>query len=350
MTEIQDVWAVTDGLFEQFGDLNRRPIDLRHPFLFYMGHIPAFAWNRVQDHEQSPFDQLFAFGIDPKAPIAEQVFPPLNEVMAYRDKLRLRLLEALPEEELDLVIEHELMHQETLLYMAQAAGLVLTHDVETGDGVAARPIGIPAGEALLGTVAGQWGWDNEFPQTTRWVADFEIDSLPVRNKDWLAFVEADGPIPSSWCEGQVRSLAGLRALDEVLGWPVQVTGRQADAYARFLGRRLPTEWELARIRQGDDPYNAGGERLTPRPVGGGTGMEVVGNGWEWTSTLFAGLPGFQARHRGYEGYSADFFDGEHLVMVGSSQVTPTRLLRPGFRNWYRQDYPWVFSKFRTCAV
>ena len=76
MNTLQEVWAVTDELFEQFGDLNVQPIDLRHPFIFYMGHLPAFAWNRVCDQEQSSLDLLFAFGIDPKTIIHDQLGRP----------------------------------------------------------------------------------------------------------------------------------------------------------------------------------------------------------------------------------------------------------------------------------
>ncbi|HYA63667.1 MAG TPA: SUMF1/EgtB/PvdO family nonheme iron enzyme, partial [Candidatus Sulfotelmatobacter sp.] len=75
--------------------------------------------------------------------------------------------------------------------------------------------------------------------------------------------------------------------------------------------------------------------------------DLVGNGWEWTSTVFAPFPGFQA-FPFYPGYSADFFDGKHFVIKGGSARTAGRLLRRTFRNWFQPHYPYVFAKFR-CA-
>jgi formylglycine-generating enzyme required for sulfatase activity len=73
--------------------------------------------------------------------------------------------------------------------------------------------------------------------------------------------------------------------------------------------------------------------------------QLVGNGWEWTRTVFAPFPGF-APHPAYAGYSANFFDGEHYVLKGASPVTDRALLRPTFRNWFRPQYPYVYATFR----
>ena len=75
--------------------------------------------------------------------------------------------------------------------------------------------------------------------------------------------------------------------------------------------------------------------------------DLFGSAWEWTSTPFAGYPGFRPTIRTYPGYSADFFDGEHFVMRGASWATPTPLLRRSFRNWFQGRYPYVFATFRT---
>ena len=80
-------------------------------------------------------------------------------------------------------------------------------------------------------------------------------------------------------------------------------------------------------------------------------QDLVGDGWEWTSTVFAGLPGFTPYIPGYEGYSADFFDGKHYVLKGGSWATADPLVRPSFRNWFQAHYPYVFAKFRcVCDV
>jgi formylglycine-generating enzyme required for sulfatase activity len=74
--------------------------------------------------------------------------------------------------------------------------------------------------------------------------------------------------------------------------------------------------------------------------------ELVGNGWEWTETAFAPFPGFEAYIPSYPGYSADFFDGRHFVMLGASWATPAGLIRRSFRNWFQDRYPYMFAKFR----
>jgi formylglycine-generating enzyme required for sulfatase activity len=74
--------------------------------------------------------------------------------------------------------------------------------------------------------------------------------------------------------------------------------------------------------------------------------DLVGNGWEWTSTVFEPFAGFTPM-RSYPEYSADFFDGHHFVMKGASPATARELIRPSFRNWFRGNYPYVYAKFRT---
>jgi formylglycine-generating enzyme required for sulfatase activity len=156
-----------------------------------------------------------------------------------------------------------------------------------------------------------------------------------------------------------------------LSWPVYVSQAEASAFARWRGARLPTEAEFQRAAFATPE---GGERTHPwgedapspahgvfdfsswDPEAAGThpagrsawGIEdLVGNGWEWTSTPFAPFPGF-APSPSYPEYSADFFDGEHAVMKGASPATASDLLRPTFRNWFRMRYPYVYATFR-CA-
>ena len=91
----------------------------------------------------------------------------------------------------------------------------------------------------------------------------------------------------------------------------------------------------------------------PTPVGCFSGgdsawgvAELIGNGWEWTDSVFEPYPGFAANIPSYPGYSADFFDGLHHVMLGASWATPTQLIRRSFRNWFQRHYPFLFAKFR----
>jgi formylglycine-generating enzyme required for sulfatase activity len=76
--------------------------------------------------------------------------------------------------------------------------------------------------------------------------------------------------------------------------------------------------------------------------------DLVGNGWEWTSTEFAPFPGFEPMPS-YPEYSAEFFDGHHVVLKGASPATARELIRPSFRNWFRTNYPYVYAKFRTVS-
>ena len=76
--------------------------------------------------------------------------------------------------------------------------------------------------------------------------------------------------------------------------------------------------------------------------------QMLGNGWEWTATPFAGFEGFQSRAY-YRGYSADFFDGAHFVLKGASVRTAARLARPSFRNWFRDEYPYTYATMRLAA-
>jgi ergothioneine biosynthesis protein EgtB len=157
-----------------------------------------------------------------------------------------------------------------------------------------------------------------------------------------------------------------------LAWPVYVSQAEASAYARWKGARLPTEAEYHRAAFGSPDASSGDGRRypwgdeppsaahgvfdylswDPGPVGShpagrsAWGIDdLVGNGWEWTSTPFAPFPGFRAM-ASYPEYSADFFDGEHSVMKGASPVTAVELLRPTFRNWFRQRYPYIYATFR----
>ena len=158
-------------------------------------------------------------------------------------------------------------------------------------------------------------------------------------------------------------------------WPVYVSYAEAAAYAKWRGSRLMTEAEYQRAAYGEPAGSPDGERQypwgnttpspehgvfnfsswDPEPVGShprgrsAWGVDdLAGNGWEWTSTVFAPFPGFKAMNS-YPEYSADFFDGEHLVMKGASPATAAELLRPTFRNWFRPRYPYVYATFRCVA-
>jgi iron(II)-dependent oxidoreductase len=303
-----------------------------------------------------------------------------------------------------MVVEHELMHHETLQYMVQELDHALKRAPAgwpalpfPGRARPARSIELPAGRATLGARRGKlpFGWDNEFEAHAVDVPPFAIDDLPVTNADFLEFVRAGGYAdprlwrgedwawkarrcvsqPHSWVRDgeavRVRSLLEDVAFERAARWPVAVSWAEASAYARWTGARLPTEAEWHRAARGtpsgderqwpwgdDAPEDRHGsfhfQHASPLPVGsrpdGASAwdvLELVGNGWEWTGSPFAPFPGFVPMPR-YPGYSADFFDGSHFVLLGGSWATDATLLRSTFRNWFQPHYPYVFSKFR-CA-
>jgi ergothioneine biosynthesis protein EgtB len=413
-------WSRTDEIFGivRTQAMLSKPIALRHPFIFYAGHLPAFAWNQICRNVlgwkpfNAQFDELFSRGIDPDVETGEchahpdvpQSWPDLAEVLRYRDRVRSAVLgcfdavlEHAPTDVMaekgrvfTMVLEHEAMHQETLLYMLQEAPLSMKRRLPRAPQYrfAPEPAGgrvtIPGGKATLGAAfnALPFGWDNEFPQTEFDVPSFMIDSLPVTNGRYLDFVESGGYAergcwleedwrwresagvahPNIWrkIDGRwfYRSLFDFLPLDQVASWPVYVSLAEARAYARWRGARLPSEAEFDRAATGFSGASLPGANFdfrnwSPVPVDAAAGdgnpwglRDLLGNGWEWTATPFQPFPGFSPYIAGYKDYSADFFDGKHFVMKGASWATVSDLVRPSFRNWYQAHYPYVFAKFR----
>lgn len=383
-----------------------RPIALRHPIVFYEGHIPAFTYNKMMREAlgepslDAEFERLFERGIDPadlsEAQLHERgSWPHRQRVQAFGASVDAAALHAFAKADLTdadtspllaraqaprMILEHEEMHHETLLYMlhrlplerkrarGRANAFVEAAPLATGS------VAIPAGTATLGarreTI--EFGWDNEFDEHVVDVAPFEIDVNDVTNGEWLAYVKAGGPVPSFWRErdGAFFLLGQIEEMPLPLSWPVYVTQGQAAAYAAWRGSRLPTEAEYHRAAFGTPegieraypwgdavPSSAYGNfdfhRFDPEPVGqyaaGASAFgvyDLVGNGWEWTSTPFAPFAGF-APMASYPQYSADFFDNDHYVIKGASPVTSRNHVRRSLRNWYRAEYEYVYATFRT---
>ncbi|WP_447979953.1 SUMF1/EgtB/PvdO family nonheme iron enzyme [Candidatus Nitrospira bockiana] len=394
------VRATTDRLFQLIPDSRwyDRPVPERHRLLFYLGHVDAFDWNLIGRRGlDSPsfhpeFDRLFAFGIDPQAGQAPTDtpadWPTLEETRRYvvhvRQRLDARLHEA-PSLFVDAAIEHRLMHAETFTYLIHNLSEPLSwQPLAQQRAPVASParrnamIEIPPGTARLGRSRGAlenrtapFGWDNEFEEQIVSVPGFVIDQYKVTNGQYLPFVEAGAKPPHFWRRHDDqwfwRTLWGDVPLP--LDWPVYVTHEEARAYAQWVGKALPTEAQFHRAAYGtpagvERRYPWGDAPPSPRhgnfdfhhwdpvpvtatPEGNSAfGVsQLVGNGWEWTETLFAPFPGFQP-FAFYPGYSAPFFDGEHYVLKGGSQRTAARLLRRSFRNWFRPNYPYVYAGFR----
>jgi ergothioneine biosynthesis protein EgtB len=403
-----------------------QPIALRHPIVFYEGHLPGFSFNTLVKKGlggasiDERLERLFARGIDPHEAHAssgqiQDRWPARDVVRAFAEEADRRVLDALEHADLDrpgdalldgseavfAILEHEAMHQETLLYMWHRLPL---EQKRRSDGYTPRVeapvpasewIEVPGGVVTLGVNRGSipFGWDNEFPANSANVRAFALERHDVTNASFLEFVEAEGYAterwwrPEDWAwvrqeqvshplfwerhDGRWYWRGMFELIPLPLSWPVYVSFAEAAAFARWKGARLPTEAEFQRAAFGvpagpERPHPWGDAKPAPlhgvfdftswdpepagsHPAGRSAwGLDdLVGNGWEWTTTPFAPFPGFKAM-ASYPEYSADFFDNEHVVMKGASPATARELLRPTFRNWFRARYPYVYATFR-CA-
>jgi iron(II)-dependent oxidoreductase len=300
-----------------------------------------------------------------------------------------------------MVAQHEVQHDETML---------ATHQLRVGPPVLSAPppppapadatalpaeVHVPGGPFTMGTSTEPWALDNERPAHEVPVPAFYLDTAPVTNAAYAEFI-ADGGYddqrlwtPDGWAHRQRAGLtaplfwrwdgewvqASFGITKPIIGAePVlHVCWYEADAYARWAGRRLPTEaeWEKAarwdpatgrsrRYPWGDDeptearanldqrhlrPAQAGAYPQGAAPSGA---RQLIGDVWEWTSSGFLPYPGFVAWP--YKEYSEVFFGPEYKVLRGGSFGVSPVASRSTFRNW---DYPvrrQIFSGFRTART
>lgn len=360
-----------------------------------------------------PWDRLFAFGIDPTGndlpTDRPDDWPSLAEVGDYAGDLRALLDRCLPgalargdgdlRERVGMAVEHRLMHAETLAYLLDRSAIrrPVVPQGRPRAAPATQWVQVPAGRTVLGTAPGgaSFTWDNEHDALELAVPAFAMARCMTSNGEYLQFVEAGGYADPAWwsaegwqwrerdavthpaywqhAEGRWHWRTARALVPLPLDWPVYVSHAEAAAYARWRGAALPSEaqWQRAawgtpngRDRAwpwGDAPLsarhaNAGFRSRDPEPVdahdAGDSAFGIrglVGNGWEWTSSVFAPLPGFRASPA-YPGYSADFFDGRHFVLKGGGPQTATCLLRRSFRNWFQPHYPHAHAGIRLVAA
>ena len=258
-----------------------------------------------------------------------------------------------------MVAQHEQQHDETML---------ITHQLRSGPAVLSAPeppeptgtvplpaeVLVPGGPFTMGTSTEPWALDNERPAHRREVDAFHIDTAPVTCGAYQAFIEDGGYTDARWWAPEGWAMVREHDLTAPLFWhrdagqwlrrrfgvtePVRadepvlhVSWYEADAYARWAGRRLPTEpeWEKAVKTAGSELEHAHGAV------------------WQWTSTFFDGYPGFRADP--YPEYSEAFFGDEYRVLRGGSWVTDPLVARPTFRNWDLPQRRQIFSGIRLAA-
>ncbi len=263
-----------------------------------------------------------------------------------------------------LCLFHEDMHGEALVTAAQTLGLALDKTMTQAFTPAPMPLRepllIPACTWQLGTGNTGFSFDNERPQQSVPVPEFEIDAQPVTWAQFVEFVDDGGyDHPELWCAEGWQWLQGLasregrrgpRYVDQIgvasgavmqtrFGTAQRMQGSQpamhmswheADAWCRWAGRRLPfeVEWEIA----ADSAARRG---------------FLWGNVWEWTGSTFRGFDGFKPDP--YAAYCEPFF-GTHKVLRGASFATRARMKNSKFRNFYRPERDDMFCGFRSCSL
>ncbi|WP_406064754.1 ergothioneine biosynthesis protein EgtB [Streptomyces sp. NBC_01077] len=397
------------------GELTAQHSPLMSPLVWDLAHIgnqeELWLWRAVAGQEalRPEIDSLYDAFEHPRATRPSLPLLAPGEARTYAADVRLRVLDVLERAEFDerpllhagfafgLVAQHEQQHDETML---------ITHQLRKGPAVLTAPpppplrsgplpaeVLVPGGPFTMGTSDEPWALDNERPAHTRVVPAFHIDTVPVTNGAYLAFM-ADGGYtdrrwwrPEGWAQIREHDIAaplfwrrdGGQWLRRRFGVtepvpedePVlHVSWYEADAYARWAGRRLPTEaeWEKAarhdpasgrsrRYPWGDaDPgpehANLGQRHLRPAAAGsypeGASPLgvrQLIGDVWEWTASDFLPYPGFTVFP--YKEYSEVFFGPDHKVLRGGSFAVDPVACRGTFRNWDLPVRRQIFSGFRT---
>ncbi|CAF3392448.1 unnamed protein product [Rotaria sp. Silwood2] len=307
---------------------------------------------------------------------------------------------------LNISAEQEMLHQETLMHLFVKLPIesLQLNSINEYDFFQRNPISslsnntwimFPGGQTSLGKPHSDdistftFGWDNEFPCESVYVSVFEMQSHPIRNGDFLQFILDNGYTTSDWWDKNVFTWitqSNIRhpstwtihensyqvnfvlqrniPLEFVFDHPVLVSQVEAKAYCRWISTKtgeeieLPTEaewihalWDLSNcIRSAltTNNCNINFHHLHTLPVCSNNNekLQWQGSAFEWTSSIFRPFSGYRSALPTYPGYSADFFDNHHFVLLGGSFATDSTLIRRTFRNWYQDRYQYAFATFR----
>ncbi|WP_193193665.1 ergothioneine biosynthesis protein EgtB [Nostoc sp. MG11] len=354
------------------------------------------------------YRKLFAADGLPKSQRVQ--LPNLEDILYYLDTVREKVLEYLGVADIEqqeriwrFLIQHESQHCEIIsmvleLVKSQESGvksqelkfISLDSELWTFDFTKlVEMVCIPGGEFEQGNNSID-ALDNEQPIHKVYLDTYWIDRYPVTCGQYRSFMEAGGyqnpcwwskagwqwlnteqvTQPFYWCGDAYGSKLRIWDNHPVCG----VSWYEAQAYSRFIGKRLPTEaewekaasWDARASRRRTYPW--GDEELTTpaqncncdRAIGKTTAVyaypagqsayglyDTLGNVWEWTDCWFDGYDGFQSYP--YSGYSKVYFDQQHRVLKGGSWATRPWVLRSSFRNWYHPNVRQIFAGFRCAA-
>jgi len=318
------------------------------------------------------------------------------ELRDYLEEVRERTLEVLDEVDLDsedallrdgfvyeLLLAHEHQHNETMLQLLQmveryepvegwplppndpaASGRIRSGSDHRGPSVPWEHVAgsdmvlVEGGGHEVGAGSDRFSYDNERPRHRVELAPFWIDRTPVTNAAYAEFVEQSCVEPPMYWErdgegGWLRTAMG-RSEPLAPDHPViHVCWHEADAYARWAGKRLPTEAEWEAACAGADRESANLDQVALGTAPAGTHAEgasdcgaeqMLGDVWEWTASDFEPYPGFEAFP--YPEYSEVFFGDRYKVLRGGAWATRRNVIRPSFRNWDLPERRQIFAGFR----
>ena len=396
----------TLALFEGIDDITFRKQAHSEfsPVGWHLGHI-AFTeayWILERCAGLPPlfpqYHKLFAADGLPKCD--RENLPPITEIYQYLDTVRTQVLTYLETAPLEtqerlwrFVIQHESQHTETIAFVLQLQRWHLQErhqemwvrghgeNVPSSLEFPAEMIEIPAGEFEMGNDSTD-ALDNERLVHQVYLDTYWIDRYPVTCRQYREFIEAGGYQNSRWWSTDGWKWLQENPVKEPLYWSADPTWNnhpvcgvswyEAEAYARFVGKRLPTEAEWEKAASWDaaagcrrtypwgeaqpQPYhcnhdNAVGQTMPVDAYPAGKSAygcyDMLGNVWEWTASWFDAYEGFVAYP--YRGYSKTYFDGQHRVLRGSSWATRPWGMRSSFRNWYYPGIRQILAGFR-CAL
>ncbi len=302
-------------------------------------------------------DQLFDSGQIAHGTRWNLAYPSKEICLDYMRRVHANVIGALEKSRVDnrdgfqLVLVHEDMHAEALAMMLVQLGLPLPVVVPRRVPLASRQfspreIGIDGGLVSMGAGvdgnARSFRFDNEKPGHVERVAPFNIDARVVSAGEFAEFVASSSYSDDrmwsdegrAWREDSQRKVHPHTSLDQPDDFAaMHVSYFEASAYCRWKNRRLPTEAEWEHAAASSDEFFAS-----------------TGHVWEWTASMFAPYPGFEAER--YREYSEPWFYSHgvpHYVLKGGSFVTHPRLKYPQYRNFYTPERGDMFCGFRTCA-
>jgi gamma-glutamyl hercynylcysteine S-oxide synthase len=297
----------TEALLEPLSDeqLTEQVSPLQSPLVWDLAHIGYFEelWLLSGGYD----DRYDSFAHTRTERGGLPILEP-EEARAYVSQVREAVLSDLPGDEfiVGIVVQHELQHVETMAQTMALAGWLPENGLPLV--MASGEVEVPGGPFTLGEEHG-WAYDNERPAHVVELQPFRIDRGLVTNAEYAEFKE-------SWDAGPPDAPALHVPFDE------------AEGYARWAGKRLPTEAEWEKAAKTVELEHAQGAV------------------WQWTSSFFDGYPGFRAYP--YREYSEPFFGREYRVLRGGSWVTDPLVARPTFRNWDLPQRRQIFSGIR-CA-